>query len=244
MEECSNALDIPHAQIVKYASEHFWTQRRIRAKETAFQAIKNDLAKRIENHRVKHQHFVLDQLDEVGEHIKNMTVGADKEGGEVHPMEKLATLDKHDIIARRTLKLDDEQKADPIQAGFALLVAVQTQRVNPVFVNEEKQLNGHEVTPEGEEIGEGESISTQTEGEKTQLECDEKLPPIPPSATMPLLSNKNPNTGILSSANALSDEPSTDNRASKTTEVRDLPLTINFTPPKRIETLVNEETPE
>lgn len=246
-------LEIPYNQVITYASNHFWLQRRTRAKKTAFQSIKNDLAKRIENHRISHQHFVLDQLTETQEYIETMVTGKDKESGQVHPMEKLTVLDKHDTIARRTLKLDDEKKPDPIQNGFAFVVAVQTQhRTERTLVNDNAT---GDTTGEGDNASESEIIeleetpiepqnTTQNatpEGGNTDNEKAPENTPIPPSAPYPLLSNKNPNTGILSAANDPLESSQTANRASKRQEIRELPKVIEFQPPKR---LVNENEQE
>lgn len=131
LEDISTQLDIPYSTLAAFASRHSWKNVRVKALESARRAIKEDLTRRVEKHKTKHQHFVLDQLDHVQSHIENMAIGENKDEGEVAPERKLQLLRQHDDIARRTLGLDKEETNNIVAQGFAMLIATRQAENTP-----------------------------------------------------------------------------------------------------------------
>jgi hypothetical protein len=197
IREVAKTLNLPHTSLEDYAKDHFWTERRTMARKHANSALLADLETRIEKARIRHQKFMLRELERTESTIEDLTAKAKPTGDdEVTVERKLGLLDKQDTIARRTLGLD-EQGADPIQAGFAMLAAMSqaAQDQSQVLVNETKLI---EKTAEG--------------SEQSPLETPEAM-----VAYHPL--DKNATTGILSSKNAIPDEVNGHKKAPEPTQI-------------------------
>jgi hypothetical protein len=141
MEETSEISGIPFQRVIEYSLSHNWKKQRAIAKEFAQKAIKNDLAKKLEQARIKHQSFMVDQLDETQTHIEKITIGTNTDAGEVHVMDKLAVLSCQHSLAAKVLSLDNQKPEDPNELGFAMLVAMSRASSNPIqaLVTENQQ---------------------------------------------------------------------------------------------------------
>lgn len=144
-EEVSEMCHIPYSHVIQHSAAHYWAKRRTHAKATAFKSVNNSLAERIQVHRVKHQNHVMDMLEKTQEHIAGLEIATckqDREAGQPTVGHLLSLVDQHDQIARRTLKLDEDITSNPMEAGFAMLVAMSKPTLQLNASNEE-----HEVHP-------------------------------------------------------------------------------------------------
>jgi hypothetical protein len=129
-EEAALASNIPLEILKVYSARKGWRQKRAQAKQYASRALKEQLTQRIEEHRVKHQHFILDTLEETQRKLQDADIVLKKKKDEelgdnqLTLQQTLSLTKEHDELARRTLGLDEEQKQDPMAFGFAILKAM------------------------------------------------------------------------------------------------------------------------
>lgn len=134
LEEVSEACKIDYGDLIKHSAKKAWAANRAAAQKLANNNVKTNLAARIEKLRAKHQHFVLDQVEQIEEVIEQTEIGAIDPDTEHLPPEKQVrmtvskkiglTQQVHDLAAP-VLGLDkQEEKIDPIAAGFQMLVAM------------------------------------------------------------------------------------------------------------------------
>lgn len=150
LEEVSEAMKIPYAVLIKHSAKKAWSANRAAAVKLANKGVKENLAGRIERIRAKHQHFVLDQVEEIEAVIEQTEIGATDPDTEHLPADKQSkmTVGKKIALTQRVhdlaapiLGLDREQeRVDPVQAGFAMIVAMGKQLQSPALVNETKGL--------------------------------------------------------------------------------------------------------
>jgi len=185
-EELVETFGVPMATLVKYSREHFWSQRRKKALEVASISVKRDLARRIEQRRASHQHFMLDQLEETEGHIKQMSTQDSKTSSIER---KLAAMDKHDTITRRVTGMDKAEAEDATKLGLTLLTML-SGGARPTLVNE---------TPEPAEITDIEAtVTPKKEEDQTPLNEQNEGSPLP----YPSEGETDPFPGILRSLNA------------------------------------------
>lgn len=131
--EIAEHLNINKQTLYTYAGRNSWSRRARDIQAKAGRGLKQSLMERIEKERIKHIEFALDQLNETGEAIALMKIGQENEHARkgkngkkpvVTVNDKLELLDSQDKIARRVLKLDDEEKTDPNDIGFRQLVGL------------------------------------------------------------------------------------------------------------------------
>lgn len=150
LEEVSEACKIDYGDLIKHSAKKAWAANRAAAQKLANQNVKVNLAARIERLRAKHQHFVLDQVEQIEEVIEQTEIGATDPDTEHLPVEKQGkmtigkkialTQQVHDLAAP-VLGLDQkEEKVDPVQAGFAMLVAMGRGMQQGTLVNDKGEL--------------------------------------------------------------------------------------------------------
>lgn len=193
-EEVSEIAGIPHIVVINYSAKHQWAKRRELSRKFAHKAISEDLTRKLEKARIRHQNFMVDQLYETQSHIEQIQIGTNLEVGEVHVMDKLAVLTCQHNLAARVLNLDNQKPEDPNELGFAMLVAMSRTTNAPL---------GTENNPvtydlKGDEYAIMEGVKDQ------QTSVNEPIPLSPPSNDP-----RGPSTGILRSLNAIPESSNT-----------------------------------
>lgn len=195
LEEISDMFDVPYGTVVEYSRTHYWAANRAAAKKRGLSVTAQQLKSRVERGRNKHLNHMLDQIDETQEHIANLQIAkpGDDDKTKVTVGSKLALIEQHDRIARKTLGLDEENTGDPIKDGFNFLIGMA--KAHKALVNESPDALVNENTEhtEGENITDVDAEivadTPQSEGEKTS------------SATIPLPVDSDAFAGILSPFN-------------------------------------------
>lgn len=159
LEEVSEASGIPYGELIQYSAKKAWQANRAATHKLANKNVTDKLATRIQRLRVKHQHFVLDQVEEVAGHIEQTEVGMidpdDPEGKRRMTMgKKIDLVQKLDTLVRPTLGLDEkEEKVDPVAAGFAMLVAMgKGMQQGTLRANDPKQIEDRTIEGEYQEL--------------------------------------------------------------------------------------------
>lgn len=249
LEEVGEMCHIPYGTLVHHASGHFWGKRRTHAKATAFKSVNIALAERIQVHRAKHQNYMLDQLEKTQEHIEGMEIAKtpqEVKEGKASVGHLLNLVDQHDTIARRTLKLDEDLTANPLEQGFAFLVALGKQAGIPqqAFVNE--MIEDAEIIEEP---------NTQKVDDSNGTGEAKNEPEITPSAISPLPDDSEAPTSQLSPKLAIwlgrtdaemtsqPPPPSEDIGQAGETPIKPMPITLTFKAPTPIVNETNENTP-
>lgn len=147
-KEIERDFGIPYSNIVAYSREHHWTHRRSQSIRYASQVLKEGLKKRIEENRLKHQHFVMDKLEMTQDKIDELTIThkEKKEEGEVGVSHMISLIDQQHQLAKDVLGLDkDKEKDDPVRQGFAILMAMRQANGLPIDqpITHEVQVEKH-----------------------------------------------------------------------------------------------------
>lgn len=133
LKQISEVCNIPYVTLTSYSGTNKWAQRKMEIHRKAGHALKDKLAERIEQARIAHQNFMLDQLDETKEGIAELKIGKEhpharpNAAGQVRIVlvnEKLELLGQQQAIASDVLKLDDEEKPDSNRDGFSFLIGL------------------------------------------------------------------------------------------------------------------------
>lgn len=186
---------IPYNKVVDYSSAHYWGGMRKSARERALDVTANKVKERMERARLTHTNHMMDQIEETQEHISNLEINkpGEDDKSKVSLGTKLALVEQHDRIARKTLKLDDETTGDPVRDGFNFLIGMA--KAHRTLVNE----NGESTEPEGEGQSEAQNITDVDAEIVTQTPQSEAENTS--SATIPLPVDSNAFAGILSPFN-------------------------------------------
>lgn len=135
VEEASSATNIPFPILKDYCFRKGWVKKRREAQDYAKRCLKESLQKRIEEHRIAHQHFILDTLEETQRKLSDADIVLKKKkdedlgDNELTLQQTLSLTKEHDELARRTLGLDNEEKQDPMAFGFAMLKAMRSGQI-------------------------------------------------------------------------------------------------------------------
>lgn len=142
-DQIARLLGIDEKEVEKRAQKYNWYRTRAQTIQNGRMAIQNDLKRRIEENKISHQNFILDEVETAQEKIKQMEIGEPdpffNDEGKIRlvsPERKLSLLEQHDNIARKTLKLDEPDKSDPNNMGFMMLVAIGKTTKQANLVNE------------------------------------------------------------------------------------------------------------
>lgn len=134
-------------------STNGWPSRRaeiaqLRASDILTEKAK-ELAEALKIEGIKHQEFMLSELK------RERRVFENREKTEEGQMERMQILDKMDVVARRTSKLDEQKEGNAVTNGFALLVHLQG-NTQPALKNASTGIlrsnNAHLEAPETIEI--------------------------------------------------------------------------------------------
>lgn len=134
MIELADVLGINHTTLQTYAARNEWFKKRKAIHDKAGSGLTKKLEERIEQARIKHQNFMIGQLEETSEAIGQMKVGENdpfhtptdnKPFKKVLVNDKLDLLEKQQRVATPVLKLEDDRKEDNNAFGFQFLLAMQ-----------------------------------------------------------------------------------------------------------------------
>lgn len=131
LDKIGEMLNIPVSMVQEKARKFSWYHRRNTAIQGSRYAINEDLKKKIEDYKVKHLNFMIDQGEEVQEVIGKIDL--EELPGMVGT--KLELLEKHHGIQSKVLKLDEPDKTDPNTMGFHVLIALQKRNGNALVNN-------------------------------------------------------------------------------------------------------------
>lgn len=134
-EEVSQMCNIPLYEVHAHSARKQWQAKRRAARDLANKTIRQDLNKRIDQHRNSHQHHVLNMLEKTQAKIEQIqehqiVIQKDPKSEDAKDqveLEKVISLTRqHDDLARRTLGLDKQENLDPTEQGFAFLVSMRS----------------------------------------------------------------------------------------------------------------------
>jgi len=129
LKQIADVLDINYTTLSSFAGRNGWGRTRAKIHKDAGKGLKEALAQRIEQARIRHQNFMLDQLDETADGIAAKVVGEidpeDAKGeAKVTVSQKIDLIDRQQNVAAKVLKLDDIKDLDPVRLGFEFLMSL------------------------------------------------------------------------------------------------------------------------